>query len=102
MNNMNCSKEACIAPICPADLKLYAQWFPDEDICTAHCYRQIRWIKTQKKLRRLLGGEHNDQERCFTLPMLKGIMRPRKGTQGIRPEDLYRNGTDPIHRKPSI
>lgn len=92
MNNIHCNKEGCIAPICPADIRSGAQWFPDEDVCKSLAYSQLAWLKTQKKIKRLNSrGGISDAETCFTQPMLQAIKVVRR-PKGMRPEDLYKKG----------
>lgn len=101
MNNVTCpSYDGCSAPICPLDSRPGAQWFPDEDVCACHLYRKQPWIRVQRKIkRRYLKGQINS-DYCFTLPMLQAIKAPRKGTQGISPESMYRNSTGQASQKP--
>jgi len=81
----------CDAPLCPLEYANNSQWFPDEDICKLRSYKQLSWIRTQRKIKRLLlQGRISGDETCFTVPMLqavKAVRRPR----GMRPEDMYRN-----------
>jgi hypothetical protein len=73
------------------DLRLCAQWYPDEDICHAKTANKPAWVKTQRKIRRLyLEGGISGDETCFTLTMLQSI-RTVRHPKGMRPEDLYKN-----------
>jgi len=102
MSDATCpSYVGCNAPICPLDNRPGAQWFPDEDICTSLPFRKLPWVRVQRKIkRRHLKGQMNG-DYCFTLSMLQAIKAPRKGTQGISPEAMYRKGTGQDNQKPS-
>ena len=98
MNNENNTAklpcmETCEAPLCPAAGHDKAQWFPDEAICHAKTTDKPAWIKIQRKIkRRFLKGLIAGDEACFTIPMLQAMKAVRR-PKGMRPEDLYRNGT---------
>ena len=86
-------QDNCDAPLCPLECHEMAQWFADEDVCRSRAHWHIHWIKIQRKIKRLLvNGRIPGDETCFTLPMLKAMKSVRR-PKGIRPEDLYRNGT---------
>ena len=44
----------CRAPLCPLDESLYkgAVWYADEDICGAREFRNLAWIRKQRKLKK--------------------------------------------------
>jgi len=89
MDKINCpSWEGCAAPLCPLEPLPGAQWFPNEDICHTFAYRQIHWIKMQRKIRKLYVKGDVNADYCFTLTLLEAIRVPRKGTHGISPEYL--------------
>jgi len=96
MNNENTTTklpcmDTCEAPLCPAACHDKAQWFPDEAICHSKTIAKPTWVKTQRKIQRLLIKGRIDTEVCFTIPMLEGIKAVRH-PKGMRPEDLFRNG----------
>jgi len=102
MTDKNCfSFNGCSAPLCPHDNRPGAQWFPDEDICNTIPFRKLPWVRVQRKIKRRHLKGQIDGDYCFTLPMLQAIKAPRKGTQGISPEALYRKGTGQDNQKPS-
>lgn len=102
MDKINClSWEGCAAPLCPLEPLSYAQWFPDEDICKSLIIEKPAWVKTQHKIKCLYLKGKMDNDCCFNLQMIEAIKSVRH-PKGLPPEDLYRNGTDQNHQKPSI
>ena len=72
--------DSCSAPICPLDDG--AIWYPDEDICKNRGFLQERWIKNQKKIKKV-GSYYTGY---FTKAMLDRRLIVKKGMKGIDPD----------------
>ncbi|MEW6096531.1 MAG: hypothetical protein AB1567_08405, partial [bacterium] len=61
----------CSAPFCPKeeDKKLKSSlWYPNEEICKVRDYKQLIWIRNQKKIKKVTKG--NFEIGYFTIEML--------------------------------
>jgi|GEM_PF-4329846 len=76
---MKCPKyRVCNAPLCPLDRESLQKgvWYPDEAICSNERFKNLRWIKIQREIKKK--AVHPD--RCFTYAMLikmKIVKKPR-------------------------
>lgn len=83
-----CTKfEYCSANLCPANPNILfnGSWFPDEEICTAHAFISLPWIKQQRKIARKV----RNRDFCFTYEMLSHNCVITVATEGIDPDNEY-------------
>jgi len=81
---MECPKyRTCSAPLCPLDKESLQKgiWYPDEAICNNERFKDLRWIKIQREIKKK--ATHPD--RCFTYEMLVKIRTVRKSIRGLDP-----------------
>ena len=71
---------SCSGPLCPLDL--CGIWYADEDICKVRKFQQERWIKNQKKIKKV--GSYDTG--YFTKEMLDRRLFVKKGIKGIDPD----------------
>jgi hypothetical protein len=70
--------EDCLAPLCPLDpSSLKGIWYADEEICRSRTYRNLAWIRGQRKIGRVRAGGY------FTLEMLRRNCIVKKGIAGL-------------------
>ena len=76
--------DTCSAPLCPLDASSLGGglWYPDEDICKVRRFQQDRWIKNQKKIKKVGSYETG----YFTKEMLDRRLFVKKGIKGIDPD----------------
>ncbi|MHC4069848.1 MAG: hypothetical protein ACYSR8_09795 [Planctomycetota bacterium] len=76
--------DTCSAPICPLDESSLKSglWYPDEKICSSRGFQQKRWIKNQKKIKKV--GSYDTG--YFTKVMLDRRLFVKKGIKGIDPD----------------
>ena len=88
-----CSKvERCNAPLCPLDTESleFCVWYPGEEICSNREFSSLEFIKTQKKISRILGIRKPDNEPrfeigYFTVDMLNHNFRITNKIHGLDP-----------------
>lgn len=74
--------QKCAAPLCPLDKNIERRiWFPDEPICRAMRFRELDWVRNQRKIKK----RARDKSRYFTIEMLKQNCRIRTGIKGLSP-----------------
>ena len=71
--------DKCTAPLCPLDVgSKEIVWYPDETICIDKEFRNLSWVKTQRRLTK------SGRKGFFNIEMLVVI---RRGvTDGISPD----------------
>ena len=75
--------DSCSAPICPLDEGVSMRnWYPDEGICKVRKFQQERWLKSQKKIKKI--GSYDTG--YFTREMLDRRLFVKKGIRGIDPD----------------
>ena len=78
------SFEDCEALLCPLDESLPdAVWYPDEEICNRRDRDRPKWIRIQRKIKRL---RPNYSDSYFTVEMLSNIRRVTRQVTGINPD----------------
>jgi len=78
------SFEDCSAPLCPLSGSLPdAVWYPDEEVCNRRDRNKPKWLRTQRKIKRL---KPDYSASYFTLEMLSKIKRVTKQITGINPD----------------
>jgi hypothetical protein len=85
MNMEKCASfERCSAPLCPLDEGLTdAVWYPDEDVCNRRNGDKPKWLRNQRKIKRL---KPRYSDSYFTLEMLSRIRRVTRQIVGINPD----------------
>lgn len=74
----------CNAPICAGYPVDGLVWYPGEVICTKTPYK--KWQRTQKKLAKLEKDNPGMTDTFYTVEMLEGMQRIRKGVKGKNPQ----------------
>lgn len=73
--------DTCNAPLCPMDERsLKWLWYTTEDLCILRMAKPPRWIKAQRKLRRIKAQGY------YTLAMLSHDCIIKRGTEGLNPD----------------
>ena len=76
----------CSAPLCPKDPDIDKRiWFTSEGICSKHEFSKLKFIKTQRKLKR------KKAPGFFVFEMLNRNVVIRKGVQGLNPDSKKKN-----------
>jgi hypothetical protein len=78
--------DSCSAPLCPEDpdsLQSCA-WFPDEESCHRGDLKGLAWLRRQRKIARVTGGD--PARGCFTFAMLYRDCRISKAIKGVDPD----------------
>jgi|WetSurMetagenome_2_1015567.scaffolds.fasta_scaffold464103_1 hypothetical protein len=73
--------DRCSAPLCPSRPDHGETWFPDEPICKKHDFTRVKFIRTQRRIRRVALL----REQSFTREMLERVVVVRKGIRGLMP-----------------
>ena len=92
---VDCKKaDKCNAPLCPLDEQslLLCVWYPGEEICTCREFANLDFIKTQKKISKVLGiGRPNNEPKFdvgyFTLDMLNHKFKITNKIVGLDPNE---------------
>jgi hypothetical protein len=70
--------ESCHAPLCPLDpISLNGVWYADEEVCRSRSYTALPWIRSQRKIGRVMARGY------FTLEMLRRNCIVKKGIAGL-------------------
>ena len=81
----------CNASLCPlADNLKDLIWYPDEDICGAKRFQSLDWVRKQKTIAKVKA----DQDRYFTVEMLKSVRQVRKGLVGVNPDQSLKQAKE--------
>jgi len=75
--------ENCGSPLCPLDSDSleYGVWYPGEEICRATEFRNLHWLKVQRRIARV----RQDGDDYFTAKMLEAVASVHRGIKGIDP-----------------
>ena len=77
----------CNAPLCPLDetsIK-HGVWYPNEEICKLSEYKELEWIKNQKKIQK----KARDRDTYYTVDMLDKHIRITSAMKGLNPDNDY-------------
>lgn len=84
-SSRTCSRfDNCSAPLCPADQGSLngSQWYCDEEICTAHAFSGLPWLKQQRKIARKV----RNKDFYFNYEMLNRNCVITVATEGLDPD----------------
>jgi hypothetical protein len=79
----------CDSPLCPLDPDSleYGIWYPDEEICRAAQFRNLHWIKVQRRITRV----RHRADSYFTVKMLEAVGQVHSGIKGTDPNQQLHN-----------